>query len=76
MADTASFSTEELRRLAEVYPEHWLRDGAAIGDAAHCAERAARQLDAGANRVILHGNAPADLVGVLSAFRNPVTTGG
>ena len=76
MADTASFSTEELRRLAEVYPEHWLRDGAAIGDAAHCAERAARQLDAGANRVILHGNAPADLVGVLSAFRNPVAAGG
>jgi probable F420-dependent oxidoreductase len=76
MADTASFSTEELRRLAEVYPEHWLRDGAAIGGAAHCAERAARQLDAGANRVILHGNAPADLVGVLSAFRNPVTAGG
>jgi 5,10-methylenetetrahydromethanopterin reductase len=32
MADTASFSTEELLRLAEVYPEHWLRDGAAIGD--------------------------------------------
>jgi probable F420-dependent oxidoreductase len=68
MADTTAFTTDELRRLAEVYPEHWLADGAAIGSASHCAERAARQLDAGADRVILHGNAPADLDGVLKAF--------
>jgi probable F420-dependent oxidoreductase len=70
MADTTTFTTDELRQLAEVYPEHWLADGAAIGDAAHCARRAARQLDAGADRVILHGNAPADLEGVLKAFTN------
>ncbi|HEX4361890.1 MAG TPA: TIGR03857 family LLM class F420-dependent oxidoreductase [Pseudonocardia sp.] len=69
MADTASFSTDELRALAELYPESWLRDGASIGDAAHCAERARRQLAAGAHRVILHGNAPADLDGVLREFR-------
>jgi alkanesulfonate monooxygenase SsuD/methylene tetrahydromethanopterin reductase-like flavin-dependent oxidoreductase (luciferase family) len=68
MADTTGFSTDELRRLAEVYPEAWLRDGAAIGDAKHCAERARRQLDAGAHRVILHGNAPADLDGILAEF--------
>jgi hypothetical protein len=70
MADTTSFTTDELRRLAEVYPEHWLADGAAVGDTEHCACRAARQLDAGADRVILHGNAPADLDGVLKAFTN------
>lgn len=70
MADTTTFTTDELRRLADVYPRHWLADGAAIGDAAHCARRAARQLDAGADRVILHGNAPADLDGVLTAFTN------
>lgn len=59
-----------LRALAEVYPESWLRDGAAIGDAKHCAYRARQQLDAGADRVILHGNAPADLDGVLTEFRS------
>jgi probable F420-dependent oxidoreductase len=69
MADTTSFTPDELRQLAEVYPEHWLADGAAVGDAAHCARRVAAQLAAGADRVILHGNAPADLDGVLAAFR-------
>ncbi|MEB3061939.1 TIGR03857 family LLM class F420-dependent oxidoreductase [[Mycobacterium] zoologicum] len=68
MADVTSFSTDELRRLAAVYPESWLLDGAAIGDAQHCAARARQLLDAGAHRVILHGNAPADLDAVLAAF--------
>lgn len=69
MADVTAFSTDELRCLAAVYPESWLRDGAAIGDAQHCAARVRQLLDAGAHRVILHGNAPADLDGVLAAFR-------
>jgi len=68
MADTTGFSTDELRRLAEIYPPSWLEDGAAVGDAKHCAERARRQLQAGAHRVILHGNAPADLDGILAEF--------
>lgn len=68
MADVTTFTTDELRTLAEVYPESWLRDGAAIGDAKYCAERARRQLAAGAHRVILHGNAPADLDPLLAEF--------
>jgi 5,10-methylenetetrahydromethanopterin reductase len=68
MADTAVFTTEELRELRSVYPEEWLRDGAATGSAETCAARAAAMLDAGADRVILHGSAPAELAGVVEAF--------
>lgn len=69
LADTADFGADELRRLRdEVYPEEWLREGAATGSAHECAVRAQRQLDAGANRVVLHGSSPAELAGVVSAF--------
>jgi probable F420-dependent oxidoreductase len=69
MADTTTFTIDELRLLAEIYPESWLQDGAAVGDAAHCAQRIHQQLDAGADRVILHGNAPADLDDLLREFQ-------
>jgi 5,10-methylenetetrahydromethanopterin reductase len=68
MADTARFTTDELRRIRDLYPAAWLEEGAAIGSPEHCARRAAQQLDAGADRVILHGNAPADLEAVVQAF--------
>jgi probable F420-dependent oxidoreductase len=68
MADTTQFSTDELREIRALYPESWLTEGAAIGSAEHCARRAAAQLDAGADRVILHGSPPADLAGVAAAF--------
>jgi hypothetical protein len=68
MADTTRFTIDELRELADVYPESWLRDAATIGDAKHRSDRGAQQLAAGAHRVILRGNALADLDGVLTEF--------
>jgi probable F420-dependent oxidoreductase len=68
MADTTAFTTDELRALRDVYPEEWLRDGAAIGTPAACAAEAARLLDAGADRVVLHGTAPAEVAALVAAF--------
>ena len=68
MADTTQFSADELRQIRDVYPSEWVDDGAAIGNSEHCARRAREHLDAGADRVILHGNAPKDLATVKAAF--------
>jgi probable F420-dependent oxidoreductase len=69
MADTTVFSTEELRQIRDIYPERWLRDGAATGSGEQCARQAQRLLDAGADRVVLHGSAPAEVGPLLAAFR-------
>lgn len=68
MADTTQFTADELREIRDLYPDEWFTEGAAIGDAEHCAKRAQQQLDAGADRVILHGNAPQDLAKIVDAF--------
>lgn len=68
MADTTSFTPDELRALRDVYPEAWLRDGAATGTPEACAAQAAALLDAGADRVVLHGSAPAEVAAMVAAF--------
>jgi probable F420-dependent oxidoreductase len=68
MADTTAFTVDELSQLRDVYPDEWLSDGAAIGSPEACAREAARLLDAGADRVVLHGTAPAEVAGLVDAF--------
>ncbi|MCW3040676.1 MAG: Luciferase-like monooxygenase [Solirubrobacterales bacterium] len=68
MADVTAFTTDELRRLRDVYPEQWLREGAATGSAEDCARMVQQQLDAGADRVVLHGTAPAEVTSLVHAF--------
>lgn len=68
MADTTHFTGDELRQIRDIYPPEWIDEGSAVGSPEHVARRAQQQLDAGADRVILHGNAPQDLAKVLAAF--------
>jgi probable F420-dependent oxidoreductase len=58
---------EQLEHIATLIPEEWLP--AAVGSAEVCAARAVDQLAAGADGVILHGSAPAELEPVVDAYR-------
>ena len=57
-----------LRHAREVLPDEWLAT-AAVGDAAHCADRIRSQLDLGADSVVLHGATPDELAPVLAEWR-------
>jgi probable F420-dependent oxidoreductase len=61
-------TTEQLEQLAELIPEEWLAP-AAVGTPAECATKVRGQLDLGADRVILHGVAPAELAPIVDAYR-------
>ena len=58
----------ELERLAALLPEEWMA-AAATGTPEQCAEAALRQLELGADSVILHGATPAELAPILPAYR-------
>jgi probable F420-dependent oxidoreductase len=60
MADQA-FTRDQLVEASRTLPEEWLRDGAAIGTAAQCADQLCAFLDAGADEILLHGSAPAQM---------------
>lgn len=57
---------EQLEHIGTLIPEEWLP--AAVGSAEHCAARVLDQLAAGADGVILHGSAPAELEPVVRAY--------
>ncbi len=59
-------TVEQLEHIQTLIPEVWLP--AAVGAADHCARRVLDQLDAGADGVILHGSAPAELERVVEAY--------
>jgi probable F420-dependent oxidoreductase len=59
-ADQA-FTRQELVEVSRTLPQDWLRDGAAIGTAAACADQLMAFLDAGADEILLHGSAPKDM---------------
>jgi 5,10-methylenetetrahydromethanopterin reductase len=58
---------EQLEHIAGLLPESWFP--AAVGSAEQCAARVLDQLAAGADGVILHGSAPAELAPVVDAYR-------
>ena len=58
----------ELEHVATLIPEEWLAP-AATGTAEQCAAAVLRQLDLGADGVILHGAAPAELAPTVEAYR-------
>ena len=60
-------TTEELEHVATLIPESWLAP-AAIGSPARCVEVIQSQLDLGADGVILHGAAPAELEPIVNAW--------
>jgi probable F420-dependent oxidoreductase len=57
---------EQLEHIQTLIPEEWLP--AAVGAADACAARVLDQLAAGADGVILHGSAPAELEPVVHAY--------
>jgi alkanesulfonate monooxygenase SsuD/methylene tetrahydromethanopterin reductase-like flavin-dependent oxidoreductase (luciferase family) len=57
---------EQLEHIRTLIPEEWLP--AAVGSAEQCAARVLDQLSAGADGVILHGSAPAELEPVVQVY--------
>ncbi len=64
----ASASTEQLEHVATLLPDHWLTP-LATGTPEQCVGVVDTQFDLGADGVILHGVAPADLTAVVEAYR-------
>ena len=67
----ASASTEQLEHVATLLPESWLTP-LATGTPEQCVGVVRSQFDLGADGVILHGVAPADLSGVVGSYRQRV----
>ena len=61
-------TTAELEHVATLIPDEWLAP-AATGSPEQCAAAVHRQLELGADAVILHGAAPAELAPVVEAYR-------
>lgn len=59
---------ETLAALEDLLPAEWLA-ASATGPADHCAARIGDQFRAGVDGVVLHGNTPAELVPVVTAWR-------
>jgi probable F420-dependent oxidoreductase len=60
-------TTAELEHVATLIPDEWLAP-AATGTPAQCAAAVARQLELGADGVILHGAAPTELAPAVEAY--------
>ena len=63
----ATATTEELEHVATLIPDEWLAPSA-TGSPEQCATKVREQFDLGADGVILHGVAPAELSPVLAAL--------
>lgn len=64
--DFTRYDTVEVTRL---FPDHWIKDSAAVGTADYCAKRINDQFDAGADGVLFHGSLPNQVAGLLEAYR-------
>jgi len=71
-ADQA-FTRDQLVEASRTLPEEWLRDGAAIGTATQCADQLCAFLDAGADEILLHGSAPAQMGPLTNELRRALT---
>ncbi len=59
---------DQLEHIATLIPQSWLA-AAATGTPEQCARAVLGQLDLGADGVIMHGAAPADLAPIVEAYR-------
>ncbi len=60
-------TTEQLEHIATLIPDEWLAP-AAMGTPEQCAAAVQRQLDLGADGVILHGATPTELAPIVAAY--------
>ena len=63
----ADATPDELARIGELIPDAWLAP-AATGSAQDCAAEVRRQLELGADGVIMHGATPTELAPVVAAY--------
>ena len=61
-------TAHEIAQIAELIPDEWLEPSAA-GSPEQCVARIRRELELGADRVILHGATPEELDPILAAYR-------
>lgn len=66
--DSPSTSVKQLEHIATLFPDEWLAP-AATGSPEQCAATIKRQLDIGADGVIMHGASPAELQPIIPAYR-------
>jgi probable F420-dependent oxidoreductase len=67
-------TTEQLEHVATLIPEEWLAP-AGYGTPEQCAAAVARQMELGADGVILHGAAPRELAPIVEAYGTRLATG-
>jgi probable F420-dependent oxidoreductase len=65
----ATATTAELEHVASLIPDEWLA-AAATGSPEQCAAAIARQLELGADAVIVHGATPDELAPALAMYSN------
>jgi probable F420-dependent oxidoreductase len=63
----AKATTADLEHVATLIPDEWLA-AAAIGPADHCAAEVRRQLELGADGVIMHGGTPTELAPIVADY--------
>ncbi|BAN02200.1 TIGR03857 family LLM class F420-dependent oxidoreductase [Ilumatobacter coccineus] len=63
----AKATTEQLEHIATLIPDEWLAP-AANGSASECARAVRRQIDLGADSVIMHGASPAELAPIVDEY--------
>jgi probable F420-dependent oxidoreductase len=61
-------TTAQIQHIAELLPDEWL-EPSATGSPEQCVTRIRRELELGADRVILHGATPDELEPILAAYR-------
>ncbi len=61
-------TTEQLEHIATLIPDEWLASSA-TGSPSQCATAVKRQMELGADAVIMHGVPPSDLHTVVEAYR-------
>lgn len=59
---------DEVKRIGEMYPRHWITQGNAVGSAEDCATAARERFDAGADGVLFHGTHPGHLQPLLGVW--------
>jgi alkanesulfonate monooxygenase SsuD/methylene tetrahydromethanopterin reductase-like flavin-dependent oxidoreductase (luciferase family) len=67
-ADQA-FTRQQLVEASRSLPSDWLTGSSAIGSAAACAQQLMPYLAAGADEILLHGSAPAQMEQLAEALR-------
>ena len=67
--ETTTRDLDELRQMASLYPRGWIEEGNAVGTGGDGARAALARLKAGADGVLFHGSTPAEMAGVIAAWK-------